>query len=67
MATRQSSSGSNVFQLRAQAKSNLTKNAWDYYSSGSETESTLEANAEAFEKWQLLPRVMYVSLLAEVL
>lgn len=59
MATRQSSSGSNVFQLRAQAKSNLTKNAWDYYSSGSETESTLEANAEAFEKWQLLPRVMF--------
>lgn len=46
-------------ELEAKAKSKLTENAWGYYASGSETESTLAANAEAFEKWRLLPRVMF--------
>lgn len=62
MVTPRPTLGSDLGEIESKAKSILTENAWGYYASGSESESTLAANATAFELWRLLPRVMCVHI-----
>nr|CAB3251778.1 hydroxyacid oxidase 1-like [Phallusia mammillata] len=40
------------------AKESLTKNAWDYYSSGATDEQTLHDNCMAFKRYRLRPKVL---------
>lgn len=48
----------NIPELEELARRNLTSNAWGYYSSGAEAQSTLKENRAAFARWLLLPRMM---------
>ncbi len=47
-----------LFQLLAIAKRNLTPGAWDYLMGGAETETTLNQNRRALDRWALRPRVL---------
>ena len=44
--------------LVAAAKRSMTPEAWAYIGGSSGIESTAEANAEAFESWRIVPRMM---------
>jgi isopentenyl diphosphate isomerase/L-lactate dehydrogenase-like FMN-dependent dehydrogenase len=44
--------------LVARAQRAMTDEAWAYVNGSSGTESTAEANAEAFEQWRIVPRVL---------
>ncbi len=48
----------NLFEYEALAKNNLSQMAWDYYVSGAGDEVTLRNNRNAFEGFQLRPRVL---------
>jgi L-lactate dehydrogenase (cytochrome) len=48
----------NVFDFEAIARRTMTKEGWDYYSSGSDDEITLRENRSAFQRIWLRPRVM---------
>ncbi len=47
-----------LFQLLTIAKRNLTPGAWDYLMGGAETETTLNQNRRALDRWALRPRVL---------
>lgn len=48
----------NTFDLEAVAKTQMSKEGWDYYSSGADDEVTLRENHVAFQRIWLRPRVM---------
>lgn len=48
----------NIPELEELACRRLSSNAWGYYSSGAEAQSTLKENRAAFARWLLLPRMM---------
>lgn len=48
----------NVQQYEALAQARIEPGAWAFYSSGADDEVTLRANRTAFERVQLLPRVL---------
>ncbi|MQG21560.1 MAG: alpha-hydroxy-acid oxidizing protein [SAR202 cluster bacterium] len=48
----------NLFDFEALAEAALSKSAYDYYASGSGDEITLVSNRIAFDKIELLPRVL---------
>ncbi len=48
----------NIEELEEPARHRLTRNAWGYYSSGAEAQTTLKENRAAFARWLLLPRMM---------
>ncbi|CAL5227017.1 g9910 [Coccomyxa viridis] len=48
----------NVGELRPRAEKILPKQAFGYYVSGSESESTLRDNEESFKRYRLVPRLM---------
>ena len=48
----------NLEELEALAKPLLSPPAFDYYSSGAESESTLRDNRAALGRWRLLPRML---------
>ncbi|HEU5199456.1 MAG TPA: alpha-hydroxy acid oxidase [Ktedonobacterales bacterium] len=48
----------NVQQYEAQAQARIEPGAWAFYSSGADDEVTLRANRAAFERVQLLPRML---------
>lgn len=48
----------NVFDYEALAEQRLAPGAWAYYSSGAADEVTLRRNREAFERIELLPRML---------
>ena len=48
----------NLIELEELAKKKLSKNAFDYYSSGSDDEITLRRNHSAFERLELYYRVL---------
>ena len=47
-----------LFQLLSMAKRNLSPGAWDYLMGGAETETTLNQNRRALDRWALRPRVL---------
>ena len=48
----------NLEVLEERARHKLEKQAYDYYRSGSETQSTLLDNRAAFARYRMLPRIM---------
>src|SRR5690242_18916693 len=48
----------NVQQYEALAQARIEPGAWAFYSSGADDEVTLRANRAAFERVQLLPRML---------
>ena len=44
--------------LEAAARARLTPHAWAYLAGGAGGESTMSANAAAFARWQIVPRVL---------
>ena len=44
--------------LEAAARARLTRSAWAYLAGGAGGESTMAANAAAFARWQIVPRVL---------
>ena len=48
----------NLEVLEERARHKLEKQAYDYYRSGSETQSTLQDNRAAFARYRMLPRIM---------
>ncbi|KAL4525597.1 hypothetical protein Ndes2437A_g04047 [Nannochloris sp. 'desiccata'] len=62
---------SNLEELEADARHLLSKSAYGYYAGGSESETTLRDNREAFSRYRLLPRylvdVRNVSTATEIL
>ena len=44
--------------LEVKAREKLRKEAFDYIARGAGEEATMKANREAFNKWQIRPRVM---------
>src|SRR5688572_11552147 len=45
-------------QIVLAARRNLNQGAWDYLVSGSESETTLRRNRQAFDRWGFRPRVL---------
>ena len=48
----------NLEVLEERARHKLEKQAYDYYRSGSETQSALRDNRAAFARYRMLPRIM---------
>jgi 4-hydroxymandelate oxidase len=48
----------NTLDYESNAKEVLSQTTWDYYSSGAWSESTLQDNLAAFERFKLRPRVL---------
>lgn len=44
--------------LETRAEKVLSRRAWAYLAGGAGLESTVRANADAFDRWQIVPRVM---------
>ena len=44
--------------LEREAKEKLPREAYDYVAGGAGTESTVRANAQALEKWRIVPRML---------
>ena len=48
----------NLFEYETQAKKHLSQMAWDYYVSGAGDEVSLRHNRQAFDSFQLRPRIL---------
>jgi len=47
-----------VWKLRDRAQQAMTEEAYAYIACGAGTESTMDANREAFERWRIVPRML---------
>ena len=45
--------------LEAKAQAVLSRRAWAYLAGGAGLESTIQANADGFERWRIVPRVLH--------
>ena len=45
--------------LEAKAQAVLSRRAWAYVAGGAGLESTIQANADGFERWRIVPRVLH--------
>ena len=45
--------------LEAKAQAALSRRAWAYVAGGAGLESTIHANADGFERWRIVPRVLH--------
>jgi L-lactate dehydrogenase (cytochrome) len=45
--------------LEAKARAALSRRAWAYIAGGAGLESTIQANADGFERWRIVPRVLH--------
>lgn len=45
--------------LEAKAQAALSRRAWAYIAGGAGLESTIHANADGFERWRIVPRVLH--------
>ena len=45
--------------LEAKARAALSRRAWAYLAGGAGLESTIQANADGFERWRIVPRVLH--------
>jgi isopentenyl diphosphate isomerase/L-lactate dehydrogenase-like FMN-dependent dehydrogenase len=48
----------NLEELAALARHGMTKQAYDYYASGAETETSVADNRAAFEDYRIVPRIL---------
>lgn len=48
----------NLEELEGLAKAVMPKMAYDYYASGSETQTSVADNRAAFEDYRILPRIL---------
>lgn len=48
----------NLEELSALARNCMTKQAYEYYASGAETETSVADNRSAFEDYRIVPRIL---------